>query len=152
MGIDAAVEPPVRIDLYQLRCAVAALVDCVNHGGLLNTAGLRRTEIAVKVLRSLPASQTGALRRAVDRLLSPADDAGSQRTIDAIAELAALTHVDVAAAPALAANLHPTSLPPHQGQLFNGRTRNGQPPPDPDLSFPRAASVDGADPDTGVLR
>lgn len=152
MGIDAAVEPPVRIDLYQLRCAVAALVDCVNHGGLLNTAGLRRTDIAVKVLRSLPASQTGALRRAVDRLFSPADDAGSQRTIDAIAELAALTHVDTAAASALAANLHPTPRPPHQGQLFDGGPHASQLAANPNLSFPRAASEDGADPDTGGLR
>lgn len=119
------------IDLYQVRCAVAALVDCVGHHGLLSAATLRRTDLAVKILSSLRAPETSALRRAVDRLLSPADDPTGSRTVDAIVELAALTHVDVAAAPALAAALLLPTLPrPHQGLLFDGDPATTPAPPD----------------------
>ena len=116
MSLDTALEPPIPVDLYQVRCAVAALVDCVGHHGLLSDAGLRRTDLAVEILSRLQVPETSKLRRAVDRLLSPAEDPTGSRTVDAIVELAALTHVDADAAPALAAAL---LLPAQQGLLVN---------------------------------
>jgi len=115
----ASVDPPAQIDLHRLRCAVAALVDCVSHGGLVDTIGLRRTDIAVRFLAETSALLQGSLRRAVDRLLSPAEDAGGARTLNAIAELAALTHVDKDAAAGLAAALLPALPPARQGLLFD---------------------------------
>lgn len=106
------------IDLYRIRCAVAALVVCVGHEGLLDVVGLRRVEIAVRVLTAAPLPPTSAIRRAIDRLISPEEDPNGSRTRGAIAELARLTHVDTASAPGLAAELLPSLPAPHQGGLF----------------------------------
>ena len=133
------------IDLYQVRCAVAALVDCVGHHGLLSTASLRRTDLAVKILSSLRAPETSALRRAVDRLLSPTEDPTGSRTVDAIVELATLTHVDAAAAPALAAALLLPVLPrPQQGLLFDG---DHEPDPAPPAHLPPGLDAQDMTPD-----
>jgi hypothetical protein len=120
VGMDTAIGPPLPVDLYRLRCAVAALVVCVGHEGLLDAAGYRRTEIAVRVLSAAPLSPTSAIRRAIDRLVSPDEDPNGSRTRGAIAELAGLTHVDTASAADLAAELLPTLPRPHQGALFDG--------------------------------
>jgi len=89
----------VAIDLFRIRCAVAALVVCVDHGGLLTVAGVRRTDLAVRTLSHVEIPSGSALRAAIDRLLSPADDSGGVRTLGAIEEMAALTHVDTDSAP-----------------------------------------------------
>jgi len=117
--MDTAVRP-LPIDLYRLRCAVAALLVSVGHEGLMDSAGYRRTEIAVRVLSLAPLSATSAIGRAIDRLISPDDDPNGSRTRGAIAELAGLTHVDTGSAPALAAELDPSLPNPHQGALFDG--------------------------------
>lgn len=116
--MDTAIRP-LPIDLYRLRCAVAALVVCVGHEGLLDAAGYRRTEIAVRVLSAAPLSPTSAIRRAIERLISPDDDPNGSRTRGAIAELAGLTHVNTGSAPGLAAELLPSLPKPHQGHLFD---------------------------------
>ena len=115
--MDTAVRP-LPIDLYRLRCAVAALVVSVGHEGLMDSAGYQRTEIAVRVLSVAPLSATSAIRRAIDRLISPDDDPNGSRTRGAIAELAGLTHVDTGSAPGLAAELVPSLPKPHQGGIF----------------------------------
>ena len=137
MGFDTALEPAAPIDLYQVRCAVAALVDCVGHHGRLSAAGLRRTDLAVKILSRLQVPETSKLRRAVDRLLSPAEDPTGSRTVDAIVELAALTHVDADAAPALAAAL---LLLPHQGLRFSDPKTRPTPHAEPTTRPPKVRS------------
>ena len=117
--MDTAIRP-LAIDLHRLRCAVAALVAAVGHEGLLDVLGYRQADIAVGTLSAAVArlSPTSAIRRAIERLLSPDDDPGGSRTRGAIAELGSLTHVDLASAPGLAAQLLPSLPRPHQGDLF----------------------------------
>ncbi len=117
--MDTAIRP-LPVDLYRLRCAVAALVVCVGHEGLLDSSGYRRTEIAVRVLSAASLSPTSAIRRSIERLISPDDDPNGSRTRAAIAELAGLTHVDTRSARDLAAELLPSHPKPHQGALFCG--------------------------------
>ena len=118
--MDTAIRP-LSIDLHKLRCAVAALVQAVGHEGLLDVLGYRQVDIGVATLTAAVArlSPTSAIRRAIERLLSPDDDPGGSRTRGAIAELASLTHVDLASAPGLAAQLLPSLPQPHQGDLFD---------------------------------
>ena len=118
--MDAAIRP-LAIDLHRLRCAVAALVEAVGHEGLLDVLGYRQTDIAVGTLSAAVArlSPTSAIRRAIERLLSPDDDPGGSRTRGAIGELASLTHVDTASAPGLASQLLASLPEPHQGDLFD---------------------------------
>ena len=71
--MDTAVRPS-PIDLYRLRRAVAALLDSVGHQGLMDSAGYRRIDIAVQILSGAPLPATSAIRRAINRLLSPDDD------------------------------------------------------------------------------
>ena len=118
--MDTAIRP-LAIDLHRLRCAVAALVQAVGHEGLLDVLGYRQADVAVQTLSAAVArlSPTSAIRRAIERVLSPDDDPGGSRTRGAIAELASLTHVDLASAPGLAAQLLPSVPQPHQGDLFD---------------------------------
>ena len=118
--MDTAIRP-LAIDLHRLRCAVAALVQAVGHEGLLDVLGYRQADIGVATLTAAVdrLSPTSAIRRAIERLLSPDDDPGGSRTRGAIAELASLTHVDLASAPGLAAQLLPALPQPHQGGLFD---------------------------------
>lgn len=118
--MDTAIRP-LAVDLYRLRCAVAALVVAVAHEGLLDVLGCRRADIAVRTLSAVAVrlSSTSAIRRAVERLICPDDDPDGSRTRGAIAELAELTHVDVGSASGLAAELLPSLPEPHQGDLFD---------------------------------
>ena len=108
---------PDTVDLYRLRCAVAVVVDCAQRGGHIDRGELRRFDYALWVLANLRAGPGAPLRRAVDRLLSSTADPDGARTLAAVAELAALTHVEARAAPALAAALLPAGEAV-QGSLF----------------------------------
>ena len=79
---------------------------------------LTRVDHAVGHLSHVAADLHGDIAIATRWLLSPDPDPGGARTVRAITRLAALTHVDDAAAPALAASLH-VAAKPVQASLFD---------------------------------
>jgi hypothetical protein len=94
------------VDLYAFRCAVAAVVHARHHIEQLATADIARADDAVRHLVAVAAELGGELATATGWLLSADPDPGGRRTVRAVDRLAALTHVDPATAPALAASLH----------------------------------------------
>ena len=110
--------PSGIVDLYTLRCAVAVLVHARRHIDVLDDRQLSRVDHAVGHLSHVAADLHGDIAIATRWLLSPDPDPGGDRTVRAITRLAALTHVDDAAAPALAASLH-VAAKPVQASLFD---------------------------------
>ena len=106
------------VDLYAIRCAVAALVHARHHIDQLAPTHIARLDTAVRHLADIAGDLNGDLATAVGWLLAPDADIDGQRTVHAIDRLAALTHVDPAAAPALAASLRGNPRP-HQPTLFD---------------------------------
>jgi hypothetical protein len=106
------------VDLYTLRCAVAALVHARGHIDHLDQRQLARVDRAVGHLADVAHDLHGELATATRALLSPDPDPAGARTVRAIAGLARLTHVYDAAAPALAASLR-VSVAPAQPSLFD---------------------------------
>ena len=93
------------VDLYELRCAVAALVHARHNIDDLTTAHVLRLDAALRHLKQTRNAMGGALRTCTLAVLSAEADPGGRRTRDAIDQLGELTHVNQAAAPALAASL-----------------------------------------------
>jgi len=93
------------VDLYAFRCAVAALVHARPHIDALQPGDVLRVDRAVRHLLDVSGELHGDLGTATEALLSAEPDPGGRRTVAAIDRLAVLTHVDPAAAPALAASL-----------------------------------------------
>ena len=95
------------VDVHQLRCAVATLVCAAQAESRLDRRAVRRIDAAVAVLSTARAPHRSgrSLGEAIDRLLTPATDPDGARTMAAIDEMAHLTHVEPADAPALAAEL-----------------------------------------------
>ena len=108
---------PDVVDLYAFRCVVAVLVHARHHITGLDDAQIARVDTAVLHLVGVVASLHGELAVSAGALLSADTDPAGQRTVRAIDRLATLTHVDPAAAPALAASLR-TVLRPVQQSLF----------------------------------
>jgi hypothetical protein len=112
------VAPRGVVDLYTLRCAVAVLVHARRHVDVLDDRQLIRVNQAVGHLSQVADDLHGDLATATRWLLSPDPDPRGARTVRAITRLAALTHVDDAAAPALAASLQ-VAAKPVQASLFD---------------------------------
>lgn len=109
--------PMQPIDLLQVRCSVAALVQSVEARGMFTSALILTVDAALVNLELLVASgSAGKLSAPIRRLLDPADDPGGHRTVGAIDALAALTRVDPFCAPALARLVKLPELP---GRLFD---------------------------------
>ena len=107
------------VDLYAFRCAVAALVARPPpHRPARRRRSIARIDLAVGHLVDVVDDLHGDLAAATGWLLSPEPDPGGRRTVRAIDRLAALTHVDPAAAPALAASLRGATRP-FQPTLFD---------------------------------
>ncbi len=100
---------------------MAVLVHARRHVDVLDDRQILRVDHAVGHLTQVADDLHGDLATATRSLLSPDADPGGARTIRAITRLATLTHVDDAAAPALAASLR-VAAKPVQASLFDTAT------------------------------